>query len=242
MSEEDTIKIKKNSLWKYTSIVLLLVILVGGFFLLKEKNVTDNAVISPGTQDPVNLNVFTNNPALYPSLGPEDADTVIIEFSDFQCPYCALASGLPDFADQYATQYADLIDSAGKVQKMAEDGDVRFIYVPMSFLGEESVYAAQAGLCANNQGKFWEMHDVIFETHDGKENNGKYSKDNLKKMAKTISGLDASEFNKCLDNDETLAYVQEASSTAGSIVSGTPTFFVNGQKVSASWSQISSLI
>ena len=243
MSNSDTIKINKSSLWKVATFVLVIALVVVLIVTLGNGNgkTTGNAVQANQAQE-VNLDVFVENPDLFPSLGPDNAENVVIEFSDFQCPYCALASGLPEFANQYATQYADLIGSAEKIQEMAANGELKFVYVPMSFLGQESVYAAQAGLCANEQGKFWEMHDAIFENHDGKENNGKYSKENLKILANSISGLDTTEFNDCLDNDKTLSDVQKAAATAGQIVSGTPTFYVNGVKMSASWNSISAAL
>ena len=238
----DEIKIKKSSIWKISTIVLI-VALVVVLFVFRGGGFSAQAVVnSNGASDKVNLNGFLADSSLFPSLGPENANIVVVEFSDFQCPYCALASGLPKFAQQYVSQYPDLVDAARKIQEMAAKGEIRFIYVPMSFLGEESVYAAQASLCANKQGKFWEMHDAIFTAHDGKENNGKYSKDNLKILAKKISGLDAAKFNSCLDNDETLSDVKKVASAASSVVSGTPSFFVNGQQVSASWNSLSAAI
>ncbi len=189
---------------------------------------------------PSDLSTFTSNPSLYPSLGPDDATNVVVEFSDFQCPFCAMASGLPTWVSdaQYQSQYGDLIGSAQKVQKMAKEGKIKFVYVSMSFLGEESVYAAEAGLCANEQVKFWEMHDAIFTAHDSKENNGKYSKDKLKIIAAKISGLDKNKFNSCLDNDKTLSDAQTVSSQASSAATGTPTIYVNGLKVSPDWASI----
>mgnify|MGYP001613226282 FL=1 len=153
-----------------------------------------------------------------------------------------MASGLPSWTEQYQSQYGDLIGSAGKIQQMAEDGKLRFVYVSMSFLGQESVYAAEAGLCANEQGKFWEMHDAIFTAHNSKENNGQFSKDNLKKLAQSISGLDSKKLNDCLDNNKYLSTVQKISSEASTAASGTPTFYINGQQVSASWTQLSAAL
>lgn len=237
--EEETIKIKKNDLWKFTTFVLIAIVLIGGFFMFKGGKTTTNNSIA-NTEGAVNLQVFIDDASLYPSLGPDNAENVVIEFSDFQCPYCALASGLPVWVQDYQSQYSDLIGSAGKIQQMATDGKIRFIYVPMSFLGQESVYAAQAGLCANQQEKFWEMHDALFTSHDGQENNGKFSKNNLKEIAKDIPGIDIGKFDSCFDNDETLSDVQKVASEASKVVSGTPAFYVNGQQVSASWTQLSS--
>lgn len=237
MTEENSITIKKSSVWMFATFVLLAIVIVGGIFLIKGKTVTNNVVAD--NQEAVNLNVFLSDDSVYPSLGPKNADTVVVEFSDFQCPYCALASGLPAFAQDYATQYGDLIGVAQDIQDKAANDEIRFVYVPMSFLGQESVFAAQAGLCANKQGKFWEMHDAIFSAHDSKENNGKFSKANLKIIAAKISGLNTAEFNSCLDNDDTLADVQKAATESSKAASGTPTFYVNGQKVPASKNAIS---
>ncbi len=244
----DTITIKKDSLWKYTTFALAAIIIIGSIVIFSnnEASVTGNAV-NVGNAEPsakVDLSIFLKNPSIYPSIGPDDAKTTVIEFSDFQCPFCAMASGLSPWTQDanYATRYGDLIGVAQKIQEKAVEGDVRFVYVSMSFLGQESIYAAQAALCANQQGKFWEMHDAIFTAHDGEENNGKYTKDNLKKIAEPISGIDISEFSDCLDNDKTLSDVRQAATEASTAASGTPTFYVNGQKVSASWQQISQML
>ena len=109
--------------------------------------------------------------------------------------------------------------------------------MPLSFLGQESVSAAQAAFCAENQGKFWDMHDAIYQASDGpSENTGKYSVDNLKKIAATISGLDTTKFNSCLDNNDTLDEVNQAMSLAqqAGFQISTPQFWVNDQQVSAS--------
>ena len=184
------------------------------------------------------ISVFLNNLSLYPSLGPKDAKTIVIEFSDFQCPFCAMASGLPSWTADYSSQYGDLIGAGQKIQNLAEQGKLRIVYVSMSFLGKESVYAAEAGLCANEQGKFFEMHDAIFAAHDSKENNGKYNKDKLEILAKKISGLDNAKFNTCLEEDKYLSAVQQIAQESSKFAQGTPTFYVNGKQISASWTAI----
>ena len=177
------------------------------------------------------------------SIGPEDAEITVTEFSDFQCPFCAIASGLPSWISQYESQYGDLIGISKKIKDLAKEGKLRFVYVPMNFLGQESVYAAQAALCADEQGKFWEMHDALFIAHDSKENNGKFEKDKLETIAGSINGLNAATFNDCLESDSTLTEAQSINQAANSVdVTGTPSFFVNGQKVSSSWTAISAAI
>jgi protein-disulfide isomerase len=245
MSEEKTITLKKDTLWK-SSVVILVILLAaslwtGGFGLRS----TGSAVIDTGAnqqQGVVDLSVFTDNPDLFPSLGPGNAKDVVIEFSDFQCPYCAMVSGLPSWIQSYQSQYGDLIGSAGKIEAMAQQGKLKFIYVPMSFLGQESVNAAEAGYCANEQGKFWEMHDAIFIAHTSKENDGKYSIPNLEKIAQSVSTLDQAKFKSCLESGKYATSVEAAGSQASTAATGTPTFYVNGQKMSGSWKEISAAL
>jgi len=239
-----TITIKKDDLWKYSTMILAVVVIVGGLLMFSGgDSSTGGAVANAGGATVADLEPFLLNPQIYPSLGPEDSKNVVIEFSDFQCPFCAMAEGSAEWVAQYQSQYGSLIGVAGTVQEMAANGELKFIYVPWSFLGQESVYAAEAALCANEQDKFWEMHDAIFEAHDGEENNGKYNKDKLQVLAAGISGINKAEFNSCLENDDYLSALQQISSDVqGAGVTGTPTFFVNGQKVSASTSAILSAL
>ena len=253
MEEEKTLTIKASSVWKVScailAILLVASILTGGFGI---KGATTGSAVQntqeTGTtqQQAVDLSVFESNSDIFPSAGPDNAKNVVVEFADFQCPYCALASGLPSWASQYATQYGSLIGVAKSAEQAAEDGQIKFIFVTMSFLdnpqsqyGTESTYAAEAGFCANDQGKFWEMHDAIYAASDGpSESTGKYTKANLEKIAQGISGLDQAKFKECLENDTDLSKVQQSQKAASQVVQGTPSFFVNGQQVNPSWSAI----
>ena len=238
MAEEITIK--KQDLWKYSTFVLLALVVVGGFFFLTGHTIVNNTTTqdqNTGTQQALTLTESTfSDTTLYPSLGPKTAKNTVIEFSDFQCPYCGMASGLTPWIDTVkGTQYADLIDAARNVQDMAKQGKIRFVYVSMSFLGQESVYAAEAGMCANEQGKFWEMHDALFKAQTATESDGKFNKDKLEAMAKTITGIDSTKFNSCLESDKYGSSVQKIGQAASSSgVTGTPMFFVNGQQVPSS--------
>jgi protein-disulfide isomerase len=251
MSEETekSITIKKSDLWKYSTFLLLILVLVGVIFLFKG-NGTGSAVQQQNTgatqqQGVVDLSVFTDNPDLYPALGPADSKNVVLEFSDFQCPWCATASGLPTWVNDAAKtnpQVASVLGSAGKVEEMAKQGKLRFVYVPMSFLGPESGYAAEAGYCANEQGKFWDIHDAIFTAQTQGENTGKFNKDKLEIIAQGISGLDQSKFKNCLETGKYASDVQTAGNQASTAASGTPTFYVNGAKTQPVWSQISAAL
>jgi|TARA_Y100000310_G_scaffold14096_2_gene14326 protein-disulfide isomerase len=238
MSNEITIK--KSDLWKYSTFVLVAVVLLGSVFMFTGSS-NSNAINNGGgaNEDPIDMDVFLDNPNLYPSIGPNDAKNVVVELSDFQCSHCGIASGIPSWTEDYST--APHYNSAGSAKQAAKNGEIRFIYVPLAFLGQESVYAAQSVLCANQQGKFWEMHDAIFEASTTPQgNDGKYSKANLKGIASGINGLDTNEFNNCLDSDETVSDVQRATANVQSmgIQIGTPKFFVNGEKVQSTWDSI----
>ena len=151
-------------------------------------------------------------------VGPENAKVEIIEFSDFQCPFCrSFWSGT---LSQIKSQYID----AGK--------SVKFVYrdFPLSFHPMAQKYA-EAAECAGDQNKYWEMHDKIFEEQNkfGTGTIGTLTIEDVKRWAKELS-LNVSEFNQCLDSGKYAVEVKkdfEDGTKAG--VSGTPTFFVNGQ-------------
>lgn len=114
------------------------------------------------------------------------------------------------------------------LQQYVDTGKAQFVYKHSAFLGQESVWAAQAAECAADQGKFWEYHNLLFERQNG-ENQGAFSKDNLVGFGKDL-GLDMARFESCVREDKTLARVQADTQEGKQFgVRGTPTFFVNGQ-------------
>ncbi|HZA51556.1 MAG TPA: thioredoxin domain-containing protein [Myxococcaceae bacterium] len=144
-----------------------------------------------------------------PAKGPENAKVTIVEFSDFQCPYCSRAA---DTVQQVMENYP------GKVRLV-------FRHFPLDF-HKQAPKAAEASLCANDQGKFWEYHDALFKNQD------KLMPDDLKQHAQSI-GLDAAKFDQCLSSGKYAEAVKKdmaAGQKAG--VSGTPAFFINGMMIS----------
>ncbi|MEJ1342725.1 MAG: thioredoxin domain-containing protein [Candidatus Sedimenticola sp. (ex Thyasira tokunagai)] len=142
------------------------------------------------------------------SKGPSDAKITIVEFSDFECPFCSKVQG-----------------TLGEVLK-AYPEDVRLVYrhFPLSF-HRNALTASEATMCAQDQGKFWPMHDEIFSDQKN------IAVDDLKKHAETI-GLEMTEFNNCLDQRTHKEYVTADVNEASRIgVSATPTFYVNGVKL-----------
>jgi protein-disulfide isomerase len=140
-----------------------------------------------------------------PAKGPENAPITIVEFSDFECPFCSRVN--PTLA-QVRENYGD------KVR-------IVFRHYPLP-MHPNAQKAAEASLCADEQGKFWEMHDKMFADQKG------LAVDSLKAKAAEL-GLDGDSFNQCLDTSE-YAEAVKADLKAGAVagVSGTPAMFVNG--------------
>lgn len=149
-----------------------------------------------------------------PQEGDENAKVTIIEFSDFECPFCANY-----FRDTLPKIRADYIET-GKVK-------VYYRHLPLAFhpLAKPLAIASE---CANDQGKFWQMHDKIFENHD------KISTSNIqihKEWALEL-GLDPIQFNNCVDNQQHVDSINEDAKAAAEVgITGTPGFFVNGRLV-----------
>jgi protein-disulfide isomerase len=142
-----------------------------------------------------------------PYIGPEDAPITIVEFSDFQCPYC--------------TRFRD--ETLGLL--LEEYGNqVRFVYrdYPLTQIHPQALGAHIAAECAAQQDMFWEMHDIIFD------NQSQIDADSLRVYAGDI-GLDLNAFDDCFEDEATLEEVMADISEGQSYgVRGTPTFFING--------------
>jgi protein-disulfide isomerase len=107
-----------------------------------------------------------------------------------------------------------------------DTGKMTVVYKHSAFLGQESIWAAQAAECAADQGQFWAYHDLLFAKQAG-ENQNAFTKDKLLGFAQELK-LDMVKFEPCLKNDQTLARVQadtKEGQAAG--VQGTPSFFIN---------------
>jgi protein-disulfide isomerase len=148
-------------------------------------------------------------------LGDSTAPVVITAWEDFQCPVCKAAN-------------SSVLQTI--IQEYVDTGKAQLQYRYYSFLGNESVRAAEAAEAASAQGKFWEYHDALF-TNQGAENSGAFSDDRLIQIAQQL-GLNMDQFKQALDTNEyedvVKAELQEGQSRG---VTGTPTFFVNGEKV-----------
>lgn len=142
-----------------------------------------------------------------PIKGPADAPITIVEFSDYQCPFCARSEPLVHQAlSAYPTQ-AKLV----------------FKHLPLVSIHPQAMPAALAAVAAQRQGKFWEMHEKLFA------NQRELGPEQLKQYAREI-GLDMARFEADLQSDEVKAVVQDDMQLAQRVgVRGTPTIFVNGK-------------
>jgi len=142
-----------------------------------------------------------------PAQGPATAAVTIVEWSDFQCPFC--------------TQAKDLVHQILE----AYPKDVRFVFkhYPLPF-HQQAMPAAKASVAAQKQGKFFEMHDKLFE------NQRTLSPEKYDEFAKAL-GLNMEQFKKDFDAPETAAQVTSDMKEAGDVgVRGTPSFFINGKQ------------
>ncbi len=141
--------------------------------------------------------------------GNTNAPITMIEYSDFECPFCLQFHST---LSQVLTDYKD---------------KVRLVYreFPLRSIHPQAEKGAEAAECASDQGKFWEMHDKLFDLNQAQNLNV----DSMKAAAKDI-GLNTSKFNDCLDNGKAAAAVEKdyQDGIAGGIA-GTPGTFINGQ-------------
>ena len=216
--KNDTIEINKSTIWKIlTGIfgILFIVSLFTGGFGIKD-NPTAAAVVAPSAAPSlpsiptgiaaVNAEELTDDD---PVLGDENAKVTMVEFSDYQCPFCG----------RHYSETFNLINS-----QYVDTGKIKIVFrdFPLNSIHPNAQKAAEASECADDQGKFWEMHDTLFE------NQQLLGIENLKGYAKQL-GLNENDFNDCLDSGKYSAEVskdtQDAASAGGQ---GTP-FFIVGE-------------
>lgn len=158
----------------------------------------------------VALSLFTANASPY--LGDENAPITLVEFGDYQCFFC----------NKF------FHETEGNILKnYVETGKVKIIFKDFTIIGPDSVAAAHATHCANDQGKFWEYHDALYNNWAG-ENNGWASLGNLTKFANDVQ-LDQETFTKCMNDGKYQQRVAANNNDARTLgLTGTPGFFVIG--------------
>jgi protein-disulfide isomerase len=221
-AKDEVLQIKKHQLYAAFIPVAFLVGIGAGFLLwgrgaVAPETVAPAAVVQATGQvsDTTDLASQMANLPRYdvpvdaddPVLGPDDAPITIIEFADFQCPFC----------QRHALEtYPQLVEAYGD--------RIRFVYkdFPLTSIHPEAYSSALAAACAEEQGKFWEYHDLLFSGAM------ELNPDSYTAYAEQL-GLDMTEFNTCYDEERYAEQVQADYAFGAELgVSSTPTFFVNG--------------
>lgn len=195
-----------------------------GFFLRGPQE--EVAESSAETQNSSTVSSQARETALAPmTLGSEDAPVTIVEYADFLCPYCA----------QYHNEVSPEVE-----RDYIETGKVKFEFRPISYLTEDSSRAAELAYCANDQGKFWDYHDYIYEktwsdfySKGVRANEVSLFKDDyVTTIAKEIQA-NSEELQTCLDEGRHKATIENANNEAQENgVRGTPHFTINDKPYS----------
>jgi protein-disulfide isomerase len=175
--------------------------------------VTRETPVPTPSQDPI------SGPDSWRSMGVPGAAVVVEEFGDFQCPFCS--------------RFHSRLEPRLREEYIA-DGKIRFIFrnflVVDSFVagGNESRMAALGALCAGEQGRFWEYHDVLFENQSG-ENDGAFSRSHLRNFAQDLD-LDGDSFTRCLDEERYEDILRQDERMARDLhLKGVPSVLINGE-------------
>jgi len=163
----------KNS--KLTVGVIVAVIIVSVILIASSNNVSNN---NQGTK----LSIDSTKGS--PILGSESAQITIVEFGDYQCPFC----------QKWNQNTKPLIE-----KNYIVTGKIKLVYVDFPIIGPDSIKAHAGSYCADEQGLYWQYHDFLY-SNQGQENNGWTNQNNLKNLVSGINGLDSDSFSKCLDS------------------------------------------
>lgn len=218
-NKKDTIEISKSTLTSGAIVVLVIAliasILTGGFGYGSDNSgvgaavAVPNAPNAPTPTPSVNMKALIDDDSVF---GDKDAPVTIVEFSDFECPYCTKAYN--NALKQVKSEYVD-------------KGLVNIVYrdFPLGF-HQNAQKAAEAAECAGEQDEYYAMHDLLFESGVTGGINS------FKEYAKTI-GLDTSEFDECLDSGAMAKEVaKDMADGQAAGVRGTPAFFIDGKMIS----------
>lgn len=151
-----------------------------------------------------------------PLVGNQNAPITIVEWEDYQCTFCY----------KFHQSSKDIL-----IQEYVNTGKANFVFRDFPLNGPDSVLAAQASYCADDQGKYWEYHDEIYKNRAG-ERTGWVTRQSLDQFANTV-GLDLVQFNKCLDDKKYEQKVLENEKFGTKIgIKATPSFLIfNNEKI-----------
>ena len=156
----------------------------------------------------ITMDTFVSNGS--PILGDPDAPITLVEFGDYQCHYCNVF---------FQSIEKDIL------KNYVDTGKVKIIFKDYNIIGEDSVKASQGAHCANDQGLFWEYHDILYSNWTG-ENNGWASSENLAIFAQQI-GLNMNKWSECMNKGSHSQIILKSNDDARTLeLTGTPAFFI----------------
>ena len=156
----------------------------------------------------ITMDTFLSNGS--PILGDPNAPITLVEFGDYQCHYCNVF---------FQSIEKDIL------KNYVSTGKVKIIFKDYNIIGEDSVIASQGAHCANDQGLFWEYHDILYSNWTG-ENNGWASSENLAIFAQQI-GLNMNKWSECMNKGSHSQIILKSNDDARTLqLTGTPAFFI----------------
>jgi len=223
-TQSESISIKKSTYNK-----LIVGIIVGavlsaffGGYVLGTENVSSSETIIKNPKDTADQpskkiagSVNFDIPAFAGFLGDESASISIVEFGDYQCPFCKR------MFDQTEPQL---------MQEYVMSGKAKFYFLDFVIVGPDSLTLAEGAWCADEQGKYYQYHDYVY-SNQGDENSGWGTPEKVKSFARDL-GLDVEEFSLCLDSKKYEPRVQQLTALAQGLGStGTPTSFIGNEEI-----------
>jgi protein-disulfide isomerase len=223
---------KKRDLFLPVSI-LIAAVMVGGAIvfatLYKGGSAAAPAGGAGGNNNMVAATSTVANPAAAMTLGSRDAilgnasaPVTLIEYGDYQCPYCV----------QFFSQTQPQI-----IRNYVNTGKVRVVFRDFAFLGTESTAAANAAQCAEDQNKLWAYHDALYaakltdDNNGGSEDDGFYTTAEFLKIAQQV-GLNLPTFTSCVNNNANANIVAQEKGAAAAVgINSTPSFIINGTMI-----------
>jgi len=225
--QEGTFTFKRSHFYAVVTVLAFAVGILVGYVAWGYNTQTAQAIVL--TAPPPEPRLYTIDTKGYPSLGPADAPIEIVEFSDYQCPYCYR---------WHIQVYQALLE--------AYPGKIKFVYrnFPLSF-HQNALASAEAALCAGDQNAYWKFHDVLFDNQASLNNQAGTVLDQATYNGYAGQlGLDVTSFEECMTSHKYRQFIQDDASYAGNLpadtngeaaVGGTPTFFVNGHRLGGAY-------
>ncbi|MCE2506097.1 MAG: DsbA family protein [Nitrosopumilaceae archaeon] len=194
------------------SAVVLVIVFLGfdGISDEPELVIQPTPTVQPEGPAKVTMSTFLDNGS--PILGDSNAPITLVEFGDYQCHYCNVF---------FHSTEGDVL------KNYVETGKVKMIFKDYNIIGPDSINASHGAHCANDQGLFWEYHDILYNNWTG-ENNGWASSENLLMFAQEIE-LDVNIWSECMINGDHSQTIVASNDDARILeLTGTPAFFVIG--------------